>query len=351
MTDGRAVRAPDAAELVTLPAERAVRLLALSLLDVMVEQHDSLVASDGSDAVHDFRVAVRRLRSCLRAYEPQLRGSVPRRARRDLRKLADAAGDRRDLDVRLAWLAEQRATLTRREQVGAEALRAMLDTRRVEASDVLRRALAKRFARAVDRLRTRLAVYETTVQPEGDGRTESFAAIAAEHARALGEALEERLTDVHTVDDDAAAHRARITAKRLRYLLEPIRAVIPDGAELIEQLTSLQDTLGELHDAHVFAADLIAAVPAIAGEHARQESLVAFEEGPLGADMRRVRRLNPRAGLIALGMRLRRRADDAFATAASEWLGGRDEAFEARLRAACEALASQGTRAVRIHHA
>ena len=64
------------------------------------------------------------------------------------------------------------------------------------------------------------------------------------------EALRQALDLVRTADDDREAHAARIAAKRLRYLLEPAEHV--RGCKLlIKQLKSLQDDLGELHDAHL----------------------------------------------------------------------------------------------------
>ncbi len=66
-------------------ADRGVRLVGLSLLadaqkagdrlrSVALELRDS--GRVGDDALHDFRVAVRRLRSWFRAFQPQLRNAV-----------------------------------------------------------------------------------------------------------------------------------------------------------------------------------------------------------------------------------------------------------------------------------
>jgi CHAD domain-containing protein len=64
------------------------------------------------------------------------------------------------------------------------------------------------------------------------------------------EALRQALDLVRTADDDAEAHAARIAAKRLRYLLEPAEDV-RGSKSLLKLLKSLQDDLGELHDAHL----------------------------------------------------------------------------------------------------
>ena len=58
----------------------------------------------GNEEVHDFRVAVRRLRSWIRAASDLLEGDLPRRDRAALRRLARRAGAARDAQVEWQWL-------------------------------------------------------------------------------------------------------------------------------------------------------------------------------------------------------------------------------------------------------
>ena len=51
-------------------------------------------------------------------------------------------------------------------------------------------------------------------------------------------------------------HRARIKAKRLRYLVDAVDAHTAGGERCLRQLRLLQDTLGDLHDAQVLGAQL-----------------------------------------------------------------------------------------------
>ena len=62
--------------LLDLPAEEAARLIALALLDRTAEAARRLGDPTDPTALHDFRVATRRLRSCLQAYRPEIDGSV-----------------------------------------------------------------------------------------------------------------------------------------------------------------------------------------------------------------------------------------------------------------------------------
>ena len=79
--------------LLDLPAEEAARLIALALLDRTAEAARRLGDPTDPTALHDFRVATRRLRSCLQAYRPEIDGSVSPRLRR---RLARAGARHRD---------------------------------------------------------------------------------------------------------------------------------------------------------------------------------------------------------------------------------------------------------------
>lgn len=88
----------------------------------------------------------------------------------------------------------------------------------------------------------------------------------------LGRTTQQRLADVRSLADQDPAHQARIAAKRLRYVLEPVAKILPDGAELLAALQRLQDTLGELHDTRVLAQELAAAISDAAAADARRIS-------------------------------------------------------------------------------
>jgi CHAD domain-containing protein len=88
-------------------AQEGVRLRALELLDVVAKERTRLDALDDTEAVHDFRVALRRLRSLLKAHRPRL-GRKVEKLRRKLGAIADKTSAARDAEVQLVWLATQR---------------------------------------------------------------------------------------------------------------------------------------------------------------------------------------------------------------------------------------------------
>jgi CHAD domain-containing protein len=56
------------------------------------------------DRVHDMRVATRRLRAAMEMFEPCFPPKLFRKARREVKALADALGARRDRDVEIEFL-------------------------------------------------------------------------------------------------------------------------------------------------------------------------------------------------------------------------------------------------------
>ena len=96
--------------LVDLPAGEGARRIALLHLETARAARCQVATSGNPEALHDYRVALRRLRSCLRSFRRELRSTVTRKSRRRLDRLARATNQSRDLEVHLEWLAAQEAT-------------------------------------------------------------------------------------------------------------------------------------------------------------------------------------------------------------------------------------------------
>src|SRR4029078_2411995 len=121
--------------------------------------------------------------------------------------------------------------------------------------------------------------------------------------------LEQHLAKVTDADDETEAHQARISAQRVRYLLEPLVDEIPGAGPVIKRFKALQDLLGELHDAHVLEAELSEAVETAAGERSRKILELSLAAGPDDRLLRAERRRAQEAGLIALARLNRARRD------------------------------------------
>jgi len=296
-----------------LEAGRAVRWLGLHWLREAERAHARLGDPQYPEALHDFRVAARRLRSTLRAYRRELRPAVQGRDRRALRAMAEATGQARDLQVQLAWLADRGKTAKGPERAALRWLEDRLRARLPEA-DANARAALDRFPRLRRRLERRLVRYRLDLDPDDPRGGPPLKRAAADHLVTAAQALADALAAVEDVTRQDEAHRARILAKRARYLLEPLADQAPGGREALREVRRLQNALGAMHDLHLL----------------RQECGDAMQEA------------DAPAGLVAVLRRLSRERQAAFGAVQSGWLGDARELLRERLTEVAATLAGPG---------
>lgn len=102
---------------------------------------DGVLDTSDIERVHDMRVATRRLRAVLETFG----GAFPKRelrpVLRDVKKLADALGARRDPDVAIAALLAFAAEVPASDRAGAESLATALREEQSAGNERLSRAL------------------------------------------------------------------------------------------------------------------------------------------------------------------------------------------------------------------
>ncbi len=214
----------------------------------MLLHHLSGALRGDDEAIHEMRVAGRRLRVILLLLARKPRGRRVRRVRRILKRLIRAAATSRDLDVCLSLFDEHvRAhglvsghvrELRRRFHAGRRRDRSrMVDAMQDQDLPALRRDLGTIVARGGER---RSAVMTRT----------------REARDAMGESL---LAGGHTLGerfDPDELHDLRRRIRRLRYLAEVVTELGGENSPRPRQLRRLQDRLGRIHDAHVLASRL-----------------------------------------------------------------------------------------------
>jgi len=296
--------------LLDLPASEAAATIVRGHLQSATSALERMKDKRDAEALHDFRVAVRRLRCALRAYRPWLGPAAGRKIRRRLRDLGAITNAGRDAEVQLAWIAAHRDALTRGERSGYNWFaKRRRDARRAGYND------ARRWGRE-DFEKVAATIGERLREPEAGAALlrEVFASLLLEH---VGE-LETRLGAVHGSGEQRAVHDARIQAKRLRYLLEPLRPEMSAIKAVLRPLKALQDILGDLHDVHVLDAQLSKDLDEIATEkaHRLRELAIAGDSDALARERRRDERL----GLVRLIACARSRREELFAELAGTWL-------------------------------
>ncbi|MBK6485311.1 MAG: CHAD domain-containing protein [Gemmatimonadetes bacterium] len=307
------------AELLDDTEARAVRLVALALLADAEAHRERLSQPDDPEALHDFRVAVRRLRSWLRAHGDVLGRDAPTRAHKWLGRLAAATNRGRDNEVFTGWLLAEKATLTARQRVGATWLVQRLTVEKAAADAQVLAEVSRDFERARLLLAKRLPTYRLRLHVHEGVREPTFAGAMSVLVRGKAATLRRRLESVRTVHDDESAHRARIAGKRLRYVLEPIVPHVAEGEATLARLKRLQDALGDFHDAHVWQG----VVADAAEQVTREEAARLLEPPPVDAEGKPVRRhvRSARPGLVAIHGHVVARVTDTFEAIVRDWSG------------------------------
>jgi CHAD domain-containing protein len=232
-------------------SDLAVKQILRKLLEAMQANASGTIRALDSEFLHDFRVAVRRTRSCL----GQLKGILPpervERFRGEFSWLGDLTGPARDLDVYVLQMSSHSGSVPEDLLRDLGPLREFLDGR-----------LERERARVAEGLASER--YRALVEDWGRFLEEEAPSELPEAARPILETAGERLERafrrvleagrrVKGDTSDDALHRLRIRCKKLRYLLEFFRSLYEPAAvkELVRSLKGLQDNLGDFNDYHV----------------------------------------------------------------------------------------------------
>jgi len=220
------------------------------LTDYLRAQRDAIrtnepgVRAGDPEAVHDMRVATRRLRSTLRTFRPLLDADRTEPLRRELHWLAGLLGGVRDGDVMAARITEEVDGLPPDQVLGpvAERVRERLGTRTAQAREELMAAL--------DGPRYQTLVEVLDGPPERPSRSDLFRRVRKTLRRA-----DRSLADADRAEPperDVPLHEARKAYKRARYAVETVAPLAGKRAkQLTKALTKLQDVLGSHQDAIV----------------------------------------------------------------------------------------------------
>jgi CHAD domain-containing protein len=223
----------------------ALRAVVRHGLGIAVANADALRNAPASEHVHQARVALRRMRSAVRLFDP--RGAdLPAPLVKELRWLAQRLGRARDWDV----LADTTLpAILESAALGDEPARALSRAARRSRNAALVRAVDAVSSRRYSDLVLNLARWSLSDPP-------AAMPSVGDAAAGLLDPAADRLFSLARPFDQLGAkrrHRVRIHAKRLRYALDLLHEMLPSrsGQAYIDALASLQDTLGEMNDATV----------------------------------------------------------------------------------------------------
>jgi len=274
-----AVKAQPVAVEPEMPTIAAFRLIALACISHLQSNEQGVCRSDEPEFVHQARVAMRRLRSAIRLWEPLLPEPFVARFDPLWQALAAELGDNRNWDV------------FRIETLPLPALAGLgqLDCERLARRVLLRCASSRRASRRAlrsedySRLLLDFTAALVALPDRPAGRLADFVPrCLSKRARRVNERAA-----VPLQADVAARHRLRVAFKQLRYGLEFFSPLLagPLLTDYHQSATALQEMLGRLNDLAVATELVAAALPAGSGA-AAQAWLAAQTESLLPEFMR-----------------------------------------------------------------
>jgi CHAD domain-containing protein len=232
----------------------AVRKILRSQFQVMVDSEAGSRKGKNIEAVHDMRVATRRMRAAFRLFGGYFEPKAIADFQKDLRTTGRALGAVRDLDVFNREAQIYLDTLAEDRRNGLDPLFQQWEKERRQARKALIAWLdSKRYRRFAAR-------FSAFLETEGAGATPAPAGLVTRQQvkHVLSSSvwgLYEAVRAYETVIPGAppATHHAlRIDCKFLRYGLEFFEEVLgPGAAALITDVIGIQNHLGDLQDAEV----------------------------------------------------------------------------------------------------
>jgi CHAD domain-containing protein len=234
-------------------AEAGRKVLYLHFTRMLANEAGTRLGED-LEALHDMRVATRRMRAAFDLFAPYYEPKALAPFAKGLRRTGRTLGAVRDLDVLLNKAVAYQTALPPENSGALEPLLVYWQTRR----EVSRRQMLEYLDGAsYRRFRDAFEVFLLSpgagaLPPRGD-EIKPYQVRHLVPRLVMGRYEAVRAYEVVMPGAPLTTyHMLRIDCKRLRYALEFFREVLgPEAPSLIKQVTAMQDLLGELQDAHV----------------------------------------------------------------------------------------------------
>lgn len=205
-------------------------------------QISQTIKSHDAEAVHDFRVALRRFSQVLRVFKPCFRGKEARKIRRELKQMMDLAGEVRNCDIALKLMAKSRRR-------GITGLRPKVQELRREGERALI-AFLRHWVNRKSSLKWRVTVASTTTTNREPFARAGIARTAQRVLPRMAQQFFKRGNDAaKTKASPDELHQFRISSKKFRYTLELFTSLYgPPLSSPLETIRRGQRLLGDIND-------------------------------------------------------------------------------------------------------
>jgi CHAD domain-containing protein len=234
------------------------------------ERHLPHVAAGDVDAVHQARVASRRLREAVPVVAVDAKGVGSRRLVRRIRRATRALGPVRELDVALTMTADLAARWQTTRTALSELAARLHEKRATAHARALQKLDDARLRTLGKRARSLLAAVRDTSTESG------WRAKLSRRLDRRGRGLRQAIEAAGALYAVEALHAVRIATKKLRYTIELVHETRSASvAGPLARLKRTQDLLGQMHDLDVLTGYLrelaISAGESVNGEPALQQ--------------------------------------------------------------------------------
>lgn len=323
----------------------AASLAITARLETLFEHEEGTRKGEDAEALHDMRVASRRLRAAMTIFAP----CFPRRRFKPLQQetaaITRALGAVRDTDVMLEELRAYRDGLSTPDTTGVDHV-----IEAVSADRERRRALLIETLDAVARSGYRQHAHVTLWAGRSHQKRGDETLAMAAHRIGVRR-IAELYGFVQYVHDPARVeelHAMRKAAKHLRYSLEIFQSCFgPAIASCIERIRHIQDRIGKIHDCDVLIDLLRLHLESLACREHERLLEIALERQTPTRRMERVQeaiaaqtKADPRPGILALLGRKRDERDGRYVDFV-RWWDGQDATGLRDTLCACVATAEQ----------
>ncbi len=236
----------------SMTVKAAVSDIIVRMISVMEENRNGIIDDVDNEFLHDFRVALRRMKSAASMLKGVLPSGSLNKFNADFASLRLMTNELRDMDVYLQMQNDYMNMLPGSLSEGLESFFRITRQKREAEASLLSDYLKSRKATKV--LEKWKAFFSAALEDKASSDSlfvkDSSSKSISRHYRKL--LKESETLDEHSADQDF--HRIRIRCKKLRYCLEFFGAFYPaELSDVLRRLKVLQDSLGRLNDCSVHA--------------------------------------------------------------------------------------------------
>ena len=255
--------------------DQALKMILLRLLEIMQQNTSGSIKGRDAEFMHDYRVALRKIRVVLKQLNLHYPQAVSTEYRRFFSRLGKLTNPVRDYDVFLMQLESYQADFETSDWQQLQPLRDYLLLSRAQAQNKLIEELkSSRYRQTIKQWREYLK-HSAAENDATDNPGKPVYRLADELLREVNQQTLKQGKIITRNSDAETLHSLRKSFKQLRYLMEFFSSLYPavELRVLTQSLTDIQDNLGVFNDRHFQVAMVQAFIQQSKDEEAIKASL------------------------------------------------------------------------------